>query len=162
MGREVRMVPKDWEHPKRENGGFIALFGSDFEVCAADWDKECEDWNLGIYPSYASEDNKKLSFTEWNGGRPEKDDYMPTFETAEATQYMMYETTTEGTPISPSFSSPEELASWLVDNGASAFGSQTASYEGWLRVAKGGFSPSAILKDGGLETGVDGLTTNQS
>jgi len=49
---------------------------------------------------------------------------------------MMYETCTEGTPISPAFATPEELARWLADNEASAFGGMTASYEGWLRTIK--------------------------
>lgn len=47
---------------------------------------------------------------------------------------MMYENTTEGTPISPAFFSAEELAHWLEDNGASWFGDQLASYAAWLLV----------------------------
>lgn len=76
----------------------------------------------------------------------------------EATHYMMYETTSEGTPISPDFSTPEELARWLADTGASAFADQTASYEGWLRVARGGYACSAVSVGGGsLVSGVDAL-----
>jgi len=70
---------------------------------------------------------------------------------------MMYETTSEGTPISPAFATPEELAQWLADNGASSFGSSTASYESWLRVAKGGWAPSAIMDQNGLRSGVEAL-----
>jgi hypothetical protein len=45
------------------------------------------------------------------------------------------------------------------DAGASAFGSQTASsYEGWLRVANGGWAPGAVSVGGGpLTNGVDAL-----
>ncbi len=158
MGREVRMVPKDWQHPKREGGGFIALFDGDFETCAADWDKECAEWEAGNFPDYADEESKKMSYAEWNGERPSKDDYMPTFEEGSATHCMMYETTSEGTPISPAFETPEELAKWLFENEASAFGSQTGSYEGWLRVAKGGYACSAVLSDrNGLQSGVDAI-----
>ena len=42
----------------------------------------------------------------------------------ERTHYQMYETCTEGTPISPVMETPENLARWLADNGASAFGGQ--------------------------------------
>jgi len=157
MGREVRMVPKDWEHPKNENGGYIALFDGNFEACAADWDEECAQWDAGNYPDYANEESKKMSYAEWAGDRPDKCDYMPIFKEA-ATHCMMYETTSEGTPISPAFETPEELARWLADNGASSFGGQTASYEGWLRVAKGGFAPSAVYTPAtGLVSGVDAL-----
>lgn len=72
---------------------------------------------------------------------------------------MMYETTSEGTPISPAFTSPEELARWLTDTGASAFGKDTATYEQWLRVCQGGYAPSAIYtSDGGLQSGVAALS----
>ena len=71
---------------------------------------------------------------------------------------MMYEDTSEGTPISPIFATPEELARWLTDTKASAFGGQAATYEGWLRVAQGGWAPSAVFTpETGLMSGVDAL-----
>jgi len=77
----------------------------------------------------------------------------------ERTHLVMYETCSEGTPISPAFATPEELAQWLFDNEASAFGSRKGTYEGWLRVAKGGYAPSAVLTDKkGLQSGVDALS----
>lgn len=156
MSREVRMVPKDYEHPKREDGNYIALFGWNYEENLADWDNERLEWDAGNYPSYADEESKKMSYSEWAGEQPNKNDYMPAFPEGTATHCMMYETTSEGTPISPAFSTPEELAKWLFDNEASSFGSQTGTYEGWLRVAKGGFAPSAVLSSkNGLQSGVD-------
>ena len=99
-----------------------------------------------------------MSYSEWAGEKPHKDEYMPVFKDGEATHYMMYETTTEGTPISPAFETPELLAKWLFDNGASAFGSQKASYESWLAVAKGGWAPSAVLSSkNGLQSGVEAM-----
>jgi hypothetical protein len=44
----------------------------------------------------------------------------------------MWETTSEGSPISPVFATPQELARWLADTKASAFGDITESYETWL------------------------------
>ena len=38
--------------------------------------------------------------------------------------------------------SPEELARWLADNGGSAFGSRTASYEQWTAPIDRGWAPS--------------------
>jgi hypothetical protein len=52
---------------------------------------------------------------------------------------------------------PEELARWLTDTNASAFGGEGASYEGWLRVARGGFAPSAVIADGKMQSGVEAL-----
>jgi len=159
MGREVRMVPKDWEHPKSEDGRFIALFDGDFDTCAEDWDKEYAKWDAGNYPDYASEENKSLKYSEWSGERPEKCDYMPSFKKGTATHLMMYETTSEGTPLSPAFETPEELAAWLFENEASAFGNQTASYKGWLRIAKSGYACSAVLSSSnGLQSGVEAFS----
>lgn len=72
---------------------------------------------------------------------------------------MMYEDVSEGTPISPAFATPEELARWLTDNNASAYADQTASYEGWLRVANGGLAISMVYSpQTGIVNGVDAFT----
>ena len=155
MGREVRRVPKDWEHPKNAEGMYIPL-SDGYKDWVAGWDKEAADWEAGIFPDYVSEESKSLSYEEYEGPRPDPEDYMPEWDESEKTHYMMYEDTSEGTPISPAFETPEELARWLADTGASAFGGSTASYEGWLRVANGGFAPSMVVIPGvGLVSGVD-------
>jgi hypothetical protein len=71
--------------------------------------------------------------------------------------YQMWETTSEGSPISPPFATPEDLARWLADTGASAMGGQGASYESWLRVCRGGYAPSMVAVDGVMTSGVEGL-----
>ena len=159
MGREVRRVPANWQHPKDERGRFIPLFdGVDYERRANDWDEGAAKWARGEFPDYADEESKKLTYEEWDGERLTAEDYMPNWPDSERTHYMMYEDTSEGTPISPAFATPEELAQWLADTGASAFGSSTASYEAWLRVAKGGYAPSAVYTpEHGLQSGVEAL-----
>lgn len=159
MGREVRRVPANWQHPKDQRGRYIALFdGSGYAARLSEWEEEAAKWARGEFPEYASEESRKLTYEEWNGKRPDAADYMPRWTAEEATHFMMYEDTSEGTPISPAFATPEELARWLVDNNASAFGSDTASYSSWLRVARGGFACSAIVVGGHMVNGVDGLT----
>ncbi len=77
---------------------------------------------------------------------------MPVFD--EPTHIMMYETCTEGTPISPAFETPEDLARWLTDNNASAFGSMTATYEQWLSTCERGWALSAVCDSSGIHSGV--------
>lgn len=156
MGREVRRVPAGWQHPKDGRGQFKPLL-TGFTRWLKEWDDEAAAWARGEFPSCIGEDSKKLSYEEYSGGRPVKEDYMPEWPAEEATHFQMYETCTEGTPISPVMDSPEALARWLTDNEASAFGSLTASYEAWLRVCQGGFAPSAIVADGRLTSGVEGI-----
>jgi hypothetical protein len=82
---------------------------------------------------------------------------MPNWPAEQRTHYMMYEDTSEGTPISPAFETPEELARWLVDNKASAFSDMTADYEHWLRAARGAWSPGMVIADGVMQSGVQAL-----
>ena len=80
---------------------------------------------------------------------------MPNWQLNERTHLMMYETTSEGTPISPAFETAEELARWLADTGASSFGDATATYEQWMETIRAGSAPSAVFSsDRGLESGV--------
>ncbi len=103
-------------------------------------------------------ESRAMCYEQYSGQRPHRDDYMPNWPESERTHLMMYEDTSEGTPISPAFATPEELARWLTDNGASAFGDSTGSYEGWLRAAQGGWAPSAVFTpQTGLVSGVDAL-----
>ena len=101
MGREVRMVPAGWEHP-RDARGYIPLSKTAM---------------MGLIPK------------------------------CQRTHVQMYETSSgimlgdgprgRGTPISPEFATPEELARWLTDNRASWHGSRGGSYEQWLAVIVG-------------------------
>ena len=166
MGREVRRVIAGWNHPKDESGEYIPLFeGREYAPRVAEWDIGAskwaeglrDDWNGGWKP--LEDDEKDISFEKWSGERPKKEDYMPEWPEELLTHIMMYEDTSEGTPISPAFDTPEELAKWLVDNNASAFGGMTATYEQWLNVCQGAFAPSAVIEigDGGgvIRSGVE-------
>lgn len=68
--------------------------------------------------------------------------------------WQMWETTSEGSPMSPIFSTPEELAQWLTDSKASAFGRETATYSQWMGMIKAGWAMSAVSHDGIIESGV--------
>lgn len=65
--------------------------------------------------------------------------------------WQMWQTVSEGSPISPVFKTPEELAQWLADTGASSFGRNTATYEQWFAMIKQGWAPSAVSTP---ETGI--------
>lgn len=150
MGREVRMVKPDWEHPTDGTWGdgstrYKPLFeGKDYAPRVRSW--------------MTSLAEKGLQETiDYEGSPPDKNDFMPVWTEEEATHFMMYSTTTEGHPISPAFPTPEELARWLADTGASSFGSMTATYEQWLSVARGGWAPSAVVTDGVLMSGVEAM-----
>jgi len=71
--------------------------------------------------------------------------------------WQMWETTSEGSPISPVFATPEELARWLADTGASASGRETATYKAWLGMIRRGWAPSAVMDAKGFRSGVEAV-----
>jgi hypothetical protein len=165
MGREVRRVPPNWKHPRDERGHEVPLLSGSYAATVLRWD-ECDkqwqagfrdNWEGGWKPLDGSEEC--ATYAEWNGDRPRPEDYMPDWPDNERTHYQMYETTSEGTPISPVRETPEALARWLADHGADANAGTTASYEAWLRVCRGGYAPSMVMKGGVLMSGVEGLKT---
>ena len=68
--------------------------------------------------------------------------------------WQMWETTSEGSPISPVCDSPESLARWLADNEASAFGGETATAEQWLAMIQCGYAPSMVVDNRGPRSSV--------
>ena len=155
MGRQVRRVPKDWQHPKYDNGAYIPLQGRCFEEDEREWIEWQEAWNEGIFPN-GEPIPSDSSLEDYYGPRPRPEDYMPSWNDEERTHLMMYEDTSEGTPISPAFETAEELARWLADTGANAFGGMTASYGQWLAMINDGWAPSAAFTEStGLISGVE-------
>lgn len=170
MGRELRMIKPGWEHPQ---DGFYSdgtiryqpLIGRPFTESLAQWELGNAQWEAGLvedwHPSKPSawklkEDiHANMTFAEWYGQKPVREEYMPEWAPSEATKFVMYEDTSEGTPISPAFDTPEELAHWLADTGASALGGMTASYESWLSTAKRGWSVSGVIINGEMRPGTD-------
>jgi len=74
--------------------------------------------------------------------------------------YQLWSTTTEGTPMTPVFATPEGLARHCADNLVSSFGSNTCDYDTWLKFIKGpGWAPSVIITGGVMRSGVDGVAS---
>lgn len=173
MGREIRRVPPGWRHPTvgelcGDGGGQPWAAGKpwlphpqydeNYDQAARRWLENCALWARGEHPDQPADTE---FFWDWDGPPPSQEYYRTgrwAFAPEEATWYMMYETTSEGTPISPSFSTPEEVARYCADNRVSAFAGQPASYEDWLYVARGGYAPSGmVLGDGSVVSGVEGM-----
>ena len=140
MIREMRMVSEDWKHPKNDKGKYEPLQSVENWLSSGRYYQE--------YPENYVGERQDIDFFNLK-------DYMPLTPLEERPLLMMYETCTDGTPISPAFKTPEELAHWLADNGASSFGSMTATYEQWLSTCKAGWAPSAVIKNGVLKSGVE-------
>jgi hypothetical protein len=68
--------------------------------------------------------------------------------------YQIWETVSEGSPISPVFATPEELAQYMAGRQWGA--DSGSSYETWLKFINGpGWAPSMVVNGGGVNSGVD-------
>lgn len=141
MSRQVRRMPKAFNWPLKEIWWGYQLDPIVCRICRGAggncW-AECD--NGKVYPQF---DPPGL---EGRGGS--------------GTYYgwQMWETTSEGSPISPVFDTAEELARWLADTRAHTFADYAATYEQWLGMILGpGSAPSMVLDSNGLRSGVEAL-----
>lgn len=138
MGRQLRKVAANWQHPKNENGNYISLFDGKFSERLAKWEEENAQWekgfrddrNGGWKPKEADELN--MTFAEWDGEKPVKEDYMPEWKNEELTHVQLYENTSEGTPISLVYlaNEIEKLCEYAAEN-CSTFAYFKATKEEW-------------------------------
>lgn len=73
--------------------------------------------------------------------------------------WQLWETVTEGSPISPVFTAPEELARWMV-SGASKW-TMPQDYESALGFVKAGWAPTMVVQDGVMTDGVTFVGSQQ-
>jgi hypothetical protein len=140
MGMSVRRIPSDWAHPRDENGRYLPLRnGLDFERQARQWDENATKWRQDLRRDPDADDWEPIkgdlqvmTYSEYQGPRPDPQEYTPQWPAAQCTHWQMYEEVTEGTPISPVCASPEELARWMADHDANGRGVTQLNYSDWL------------------------------
>ncbi len=159
MSRAVRKVTKDWVHPKRADGSYEPMYDEDYGDVLNEWLRENKEWSDGIHPDLLENPSYKKEYpfyAQWCDDPPAVRFYKTTKDKEEDLTYLqMYETTSEGTPISPVFEKAEDLARWLANTGASAFAGRSATYDQWLAMINRGWAISAVGTTGGLVSGVE-------
>jgi|TARA_B110000196_G_C21152110_1_gene670442 hypothetical protein len=143
LHRELRRVPACWVHPKDKSGQLIPLF-QDLQLKQSQdkWDRHNKLWSDGFYeditgrPVPLTDIQREHGYSEWVGERPREEGYMPTWDEGERTHYQLYETTTEGTPISPVMRSLKELAEWLGKKKVNAYANLPLTEADWFTALK--------------------------
>lgn len=177
MGRELRMVPPNWDHPKvlRSHGGegYQPMFRETFEAAAEGWKRGFRNWENGVRPEYCDETSARLEYWEWSGAPPTDREYYRPWSDEEATWYQIWETVSEGTPVSPPFETQDELIEYLVEHGdywdqkRREEGRTTMNCDPWERehaerfVRGAGWAPSFVQDSSGLHAGVRHNPTKQ-
>lgn len=132
MGREIRRVPKDWEHPRDDEELYQPMFDETYlkSLLWYLWPPQHLRYIRGWFEN----------FPDW--GR-----YRPHFRRGAATCYQIYENVTEGTPVSPVFETLKDLIGWLIDAGYSR--------EAAENFARSGCVPSLVVADGKIYSGIE-------
>lgn len=176
MGRRIRNVPPHWQHPEVDRAygriGPQPMFDETFAEAVVEWKAGFTKWESGNDPDreeYKRDDGSYLEYWEWNNPPPDRAYYRP-WKDEEATWFQLWETVSEGTPVSPPFATKEELAAYLAEHGdfwdqkrckepdwASLWGGEPGK-SGWGReraerfVFGSGWSPSMAVIDGKVLT----------
>ena len=128
MGREIRRVPPNWEHPRytKDNaryqnwvGNYIGMHDDDYDSAAQEWLEQFDLWRAGKHPSQHGEYASDSKYYWEYDTPPDPESYRPAF-TEEPTWYQVYETVSEGTPVTPPFATQDELIDYLVNVGEMA------------------------------------------
>ncbi len=155
MGRELAKVPENWEHPKSMRAwgkvDYHPMFRRSYAEALKEWQEDKAKWDRGEFPDYADADSKLLSYEEWAGEAPDIEYYAP-FNEDECTWYQVWETVSEGTPVTPPFATQQELIEYLVAKGD--FWDQQRGDAPWSResatnfVMGSGWAPSLVIDNG--------------
>jgi hypothetical protein len=178
MGRELRMVPPNWSHPivTRRNGreGYQPMHKGSFDEASAEWKSEFLKWESGERPDYCTGDSRAMEYWEWAGGPPKDREFYCPWKPEDATWFQVWETVSEGTPVTPPFATKQELIEYLVENGdfwdqsRRKQGNSVMSCEPWSRRAAEnfvngpGYAPSFVLDGNGFRSGVQAMAESKT
>ena len=177
MGREIRRVPKNWNHPKHENGSFKPMFDQSSTSAFNEWMEAFEAFKAGEINEACKEygydkNDPYLAFCHYYGEPPRAEYYRPEWDKSSATWWQVYETVSEGTPVSPPFETQDELIDYLVENGdfwdqerrkdksRNMFGMRCDPWprEQAEKFVKGhGFAASMVIAGGKIMSGIEAL-----
>lgn len=155
MSREVRKVAVDWQHPKLDHKLFVPLLnGAWFERDLRRYEENKSMWDRGMVRDTANNDwitrgeagVCESCFYSYYGDVPDALDYMPQWAPEDATHYMLYETNTRGTPLTPAFARRDELAAWCVENNITLCPTRKLTFTGWLKLAQG-FTTGQLMRE---------------
>jgi len=99
----------------------------------------------------------KCKGTGYYWGSKEKEDRYNnwvSFEPPIGEGYQIWETISEGSPVSPIFDIPKDLAEWMVNNDKTI--TKDTTLEQWVKfIEKEGYAPSLVAKNGVCKSGVE-------
>lgn len=120
MGREIRRVPPNWDHPKNGQGEYLPVHDRDYNEASESWIRK-----FLSFENCKKEGNITPLNVEyyWESESPPDPDFYiscyRSYEIEKANWYQIFETESIGTPVTPAFSTQEELIDHLINYGES-------------------------------------------
>ena len=139
MGREIRRVTKDWVHPIDDSGKPKPMYNEYYGDVLKQWISDNISWDNGTHKDLISDPSIKERYpfyAMYHGDAPDINYYqIRRYTNEQLTHIQLYETTSEGTPLSPIFRADDldGLCEWAASN-ATTFGRYTATKEQWLKM----------------------------
>lgn len=160
-GRELRRVPLDYQHPTDSQGRNRPIFLEFYEDALERWVAEWREWQAGTHPDLQRDglaaDAKRLLFAEWHGGPPDPETYLTVRWPEDAEMgIQMWETVTEGTPISRVFPDSDDGRRAMAEELASTQGNTILAHftpDDWLGVISGEVIGTEIGSGAPVEAG---------
>lgn len=114
-----------------------------------------------VYGHHSTDYTSDWPLAEWlsDEGRPPDPDYYRPWKDEDATWFQVWETVSEGTPVTPPFATKEELVDYLATKGD--FWDQRRGDGPWVRTnaeafVGSGWAPTLMVKDGVISAPRDG------
>lgn len=162
MGREIRRVIPNWGHPKNEHGRYQPMYDQVASESFAEWLEVFEEFKIKklheVAEKYGYDINDPYSaYCDYYGSAPDHKYYRPKWDETQATWWQLYETVSEGTPLSPPFETQDELIDYLVKNG-DFWDQKSWSREVAEKFVNGpGWAPSFVISNGEIKSGVEAV-----
>ncbi len=155
------MVPPNWQHPTNDRGHLQPMHNERFEDRFARWLADFDRIRGGNLTDLERECYPMHPLAEWlcDEGQPHDPAYYRPWRDEEATWFQVWETVTEGTPVTPAFATREELVDHLVEHGdrPNALAHQRSGYSREVAEAfvKAGWAPSMVMLGNKTASGIE-------
>lgn len=146
------------------------LYDRPYSEAISEWIHEHQLWEAGQHPDQLDGSGSQYRYyAEWGGNAPSVEYYRPEWKEEEMTWWQVYETVSEGTPVTPPFETREELVEYLVANGdfwdqqRRADGETMMRCDPWPRkraesfVFGDGWAPSIVVSNDSIMSGVEAI-----
>jgi len=164
MGREIRRVPANWQHPKTTNKysgreELQPMYDQHFDARFAEWLADFDRVRAGNLDDIEAECYPR-GLADWlqDEGAPPDPAYYRPWKDDDATWFQVWETVSAGTPVSPPFATPGELIDYLSTNGDfwdQKRGHKPAARSSYEAFVKSGWAPSMVMVGGAVMSGVE-------